>query len=474
LIVSGTKWEEDLRRAGKSKYKALARAIREGIVSGQMPPGHRLPPVRDLAFEVGMTPGTVARAYKLLIDEGRLTAGVGKGTFVAGGRSVPDMIVPDGPVMHDRVTDFQARAHLLSPKVPDLGQATLIKAAMREVAETMPADDLLGYPNRETDMAGRLSFARMLDPEQVGVFGIEDIVTVHGGQSGIVVALQSILQGANPTIAVDELSYGGFRSAALLTRASLVGIPWDDQGPRPEALELAVKEKGIQAFCTSAEVCNPTVMSTSAERRQQIARVAERYGVHVVDDDCYRLMRTRYTGPSYRLLLPELGWYITSPSKSLSAALRIGFVVAPERWGATLARTATYGSFGVSQLVTEVYAKVMAAPEVEAIVDGVQARVRDDIRAAVNLLGRYHMNWSEDVPFFWLQLPEGWRAGEFRQAADAVGVLVKSAEDFSLRDGRSVHAVRVAVNGQMTHEHFVQALRALRDLLDYPPERIAV
>lgn len=477
MIVSGTKWEEELLRAGKSKYKALARAIREGIVSGQMPPGHRLPPVRELAFEVGMTPGTVARAYKLLIDEGRLVAGVGKGTFVADAQQrgpIPTVSLPGAPVMHDPVYDFHERAHLLSPKIPEVGQAALLQAAMHHIADHTAADQFLRYPNRETDVAARLAFAKTLNPEQVGVFATDDIVTSHGGQSGILMVLQSILHGPHPTIAVDALSYGGFRSAGLMTRAEIVGIPWDNHGPRPEALELATREKGIQVFCTSAEVCNPTVLSTSAARRQEIARVAERYGVHVLDDDCYRLMRTRYTGPSYRLLLPELGWYVTSPSKSLTAALRIGFVVAPSGWGNTLARTSAYGSFGVSRFVTDIYAHVMAAPELASVVDQVRARVREDIRAAVNMLGRYTMNWSEDVPFFWLQLPQGWRAGEFCQAAEAAGVLVKSAEDFALRDSRTVHCVRVAVNGLMSHGRFLEALKALRDLLDHPPDRIAV
>ncbi|WP_341366116.1 PLP-dependent aminotransferase family protein [Yoonia sp. BS5-3] len=474
MIVSGTKWEEELRRAGRSKYKALARAIREGIVSGQLQPGHRLPAVRDLAFEVAMTPGTVARAYKLLIDEGRLTAGVGKGTFVSGSQRAPQAVVPGTPILHDPVYDMHARAHLLSPKMPDLGQSEMIREAMRHVAAQTAPDQLLRYPSRDTDLPARLAFAKTLSADQVGSFTVDDIVAAHGGQSGIIMVLQSILRGPSPIIAVDELSYGGFRSAAMLNRATLVGIPWDDQGPRPDAFELAIKEKGIQVFCTSAEVCNPTVLATSPARRLEIVRVAERYGVHILDDDCYRLMQTRYIGPSYRQLLPELGWYVTSPSKSITASLRIGFVIAPHGWSGTLQRTAAFGSFGISRLVTDVYAHVVAQPGFDQVIDGVKARIRQDIRAAVNMLGRYRMNWAEDVPFFWLDLPEGWRAGEFCQAAETAGVLVKSAEDFALRDSRSVHSVRVAVNGLVSHQRFCEALQVLRELLDKPPERIVV
>ena len=216
------------------------------------------------------------------------------------------------------------------------------------------------------------------------------------------------------------------------------------------------------------------MLATSVTRRQEIARVAERYGVHVLDDDCYRLMRTSHIGPSYRLLLPELGWYVTSPSKSITASLRIGFAVAPSGWGGALMRTAAFGSFGISRLVTDVYVHLMGQPGLDAVVDQVKARIRQDVRAAVNALGRYQMNWSEDVPFFWLDLPQGWRAGEFCQAAETAGVLVKSAEDFSLRDSRSVHSVRVAVHGFVPHGRFLEAMSVLRDLLYNPPERTSV
>ena len=74
----------------------------------------------------------------------------------------------------------------------------------------------------------------------------------------------------------------------------------------------------------AVSIANPTVATTSIPRREEIARLAERHGLHIIDDDCYRLMRTRYLGPSYRALCPDFGWYITSPSKSLTAALRIG------------------------------------------------------------------------------------------------------------------------------------------------------
>jgi DNA-binding transcriptional MocR family regulator len=216
------------------------------------------------------------------------------------------------------------------------------------------------------------------------------------------------------------------------------------------------------------------VRTTSTPRRKQIAKLAQRYGIHIIDDDCYRLMRTEHNGPSYRALAPDLGWYVTSPSKSLTAALRIGFAVAPLDWGTNLARTSTFHSFGVTRLVTDLYAYIMAREELPEIIERIKARIAQDVRAAVNILGGHELTWSEQVPFLWLELPMGWRAGEFKQQAETAGVLIKSAEDFALRDGRSNHAVRIAINGQVPHEHFVTGMQTLREMLDSPPDAISV
>lgn len=473
MIVSNTKWQPDLSNAGRAKYKALAQAIREAIVSKQLGESEQLPPVRELAYRVGVTPGTVARAYAVLTDEGRLTAGVGRGTFVAERKQSPRPMW-DAPVLLEPAIDMSEQVHLLNPKMPDVGQCELIRDGMRTLADQMPPDHLLRYPSRDTDVPARLALMNAMAGAPVGPFGVEDVITAHGGQHAIVMILQTILHGPSPVIAVDELSYGGFRSAAMMSRAQVVGVPWDDEGPDPAALELLIKTHGVQVFCTSAEVNNPTVQSTSTARRIEIANLAQRYGMHIIDDDCYRLIGTTHRGPSYRALLPDLGWYVTSPSKSFSAALRIGFGIAPLDWTTNLARTSTFHSFGVSRLVTDMYAFLMAHAALPVVADRVRARIAQDIRGAVNTLGGHKLAWSEDVPFLFLELPQGWRSGDFRQAAEKAGVLIKSAEDFALRDGRAHQAVRIAVNGQTSHDRFIEAMQSLRVMLDRPPEQISV
>ena len=67
-LMLRVRWDSD-----ESVYKQIARQIRHGIGSGELKPGSSLPPVRALASDLGLNLNTVARAYRLLEEEGFVT-----------------------------------------------------------------------------------------------------------------------------------------------------------------------------------------------------------------------------------------------------------------------------------------------------------------------------------------------------------------------------------------------------------------
>ncbi|GAB1363503.1 hypothetical protein MASR1M32_27390 [Rhodobacter sp.] len=76
--MTDTTWQPDLTQYPGTKYLGLSRALRDAIRSGELPAGSQLPTVRDLAWRLHLTPGTVARAYQLATQEGLLAATVGR------------------------------------------------------------------------------------------------------------------------------------------------------------------------------------------------------------------------------------------------------------------------------------------------------------------------------------------------------------------------------------------------------------
>ncbi len=457
---------------GKPKYRAVAGAIRTAVERGQMAPGDRLPPVRELAWRLGITPGTVARAYTVLTDEGALIAEVGRGTYVAPpkAQTKPLLGLEVDSVAHLAGGDVY-EVNLVSPHLPNVGQVALIRQLMAEVAQDPPSG-VMHYPSHATGCAARAAVAAFLADVTLGGVTADDIVLTHGAQNGVVMVMQAVLTGRRPVVLVEELAYPGYRRAAELMRAEVVPVAMDEHGIIPEALEAAARSTGAQLLCLGAEVQNPLLIAMPPERRAEIARIAQRLDFQILEDDCYRLGSV--SGPSFRALAPERGWYVASLSKILTPALRVGWAVPPRAWLPNLRRTAEYGFFGLATPMTDLTAALLTHPQLPALRDALRETVADYIRTMVNVLGAFDLTWREDALYVWLNLPPGWRASAFARAAEAEGVQVRTAEDYADRNAPAPHAIRLTVNAGVSRASFEAALERLRVLLDNPPDRIAV
>ncbi len=471
----GTIWPNTLPNADGPKYKQVSETIRKAIETGKLSVGAKLPPVRELAFQLSITPGTVARAYTVLTDEGVLTAEVGRGTFVAkpffedktaSGRPIEiDVIAHNAPPISDH------EVNLFSPHLPNTGQTTLIRSLLADIA-ALPPSGLMHYPSQAGARPAREAVVHWLDGLPLGPIAEHQVVLANGGQNAISLLFQTLLRGRRPAILVEELSYPGFRRAAELLRADVVPVAMDEHGVIPEALDAAARNHDAQIFCTTADVHNPTGLFTPTHRREALVAVARRNDLQILEDACY--MVRDGNAPSYRMLAPERSWYTSSVSKSLTPALRFGFSIGPDGAATRMRRTAEYGFFGVSTLITDLVAALLThpqLPEIEAEMRRVNSRY---LQTAANILGMYQLGWHPETPFMWLTLPEGWRAGAFCMAAENVGVRIRPSEDYACRNARTPHAVRMAVNAGLPLSTFEDAMQRLRDLLDNPSGSISV
>jgi len=460
MIVPDTIWPPNLSYAGKSKYKALAQTIRDGIASGDLAAGSKLPPVRDLAFRVGVTPGTVARAYTLLTDEGRLSAAVGRGTYVADvtrkGRK------PEPPLLH--LVD-ESTADFRSSRVPDVGQGLLIDDAFIRLGHSHRRRHI-NYPTSITDIEARKAVVDWIGPVRAGHLDAHQVVLGNGAQNCVILALQAELHGAHPVILTDELAYPGVRHAARLLRAQVVGVAMDEDGLIPEALAEAYRTHGGQVLLTSAEVHSPTTTQTSYARKKEIAALAERFGLTIIEDDCHSIAPTDV--PAYRAILPKQSYFISSLTKGVSGALRFGYAVAPVDRVSDLRQVAQSSFHGIAQPILDVCTDLLTSGDAGRVKDKVVAHTAERVRLAVNRLGGWDLRWREDAPFLWLQLPQGWRSSSFALACERKGISVRPADEFALSDQRAPNAVRLAATTCVSESRYLQALDDMNTLLANP------
>jgi DNA-binding transcriptional MocR family regulator len=244
----------------------------------------------------------------------------------------------------------------------------------------------------------------------------------------------------------------------------------DDEGIIPEALIEAYRTHGGQVLLTAAEVHSPTTIKTSYRRKKAIVAIAERFGLTIIEDDCHTTAPTEV--PGYRALLPGQSYFLSSLTKSVSGALRFGFVVAPAGKGKELRQIAQSSFYGVAQPILDICTDLLTSGEAARIRDEVLAQTANRVRLAVNKLGRWDLCWREDAPFVWLQLPTGWRASSFAIACEKRGVTIRPADEFALSDGMAPNAVRLAVNTCMAQDQYLAALDHMDDLLGNPTSRI--
>lgn len=453
-----TIWSPDLSVVRGPKYAALAASIRGAVRDGTLGEGARLPPVRRLADTMGVTPGTVARAYAELTGEGVLTAAVGRGTFVApAGRE-------EGLEPYLVATTEAGEVNLRTALVPDVGQGAAIADAIRRTATE---EGWSRYPVPSDDLPLARALLDWCSEGEVGPADPSLVVPTLGAQHALTVVMQVVLRGTRPRVVVDELAYPGFRHAAALARAEVSGLPWDEDGPIPDAFEAACRLGGVQLYCTSAEVANPTTRRTAPARRAEIVAVARRHDVQILDDDCF--ISGAPEAPLYRGLAPERVWHVGSFSKRVSPMLRFGYLIAPEGRGREARLALQHQAFGLPRPVTDTVLELLRSGAAGEIKERVRAANRRAVGVAREVLAGQEFESRDEVPLVWLRMPRGWRASTFAAAAKARGVLVKPADLFALPDGRAPNYARIALNGAVEPDVYAEALGRLAAILSQPP-----
>lgn len=450
-----TIWSPTLDDSQGVKYLALHEKLRGDIETGKLASGQKLPPVRELAWSLGITPGTVARAYQKGTDEGLLTAVVGRGTFVAE--------APDGDADVD-VRDISP-VNLRSMRTPDVGQEDAFRQALlamskRSVKRYAQYPDAEDYQPLQRALCDWLKLVNLrAEPE--------DIVPCYGAQNGLQIAMSTCIAGKKPVVLCEDHAFFGVRQVAEMLRIDLVGIGMDDEGMLPDALERACRETGASVLTTSSNVHNPTTIQTSHRRRLEIASICERYDLQIIDDDCWGNEPSE--AESYRAICRERYWYVTSLTKMVAAGLRVGFVLCPPGQAKAATRTTRSMYHGISLPVAEITLELLRSGQAEAIRTKVMKVIADRVQRAINILGHCDIRWRAKVPYIWLYLPKGWRPSNFALHCERQNILIRTADEFTLRDGNPENAIRISLNANLPLDVYEGTLRKIAAMLAEPP-----
>jgi DNA-binding transcriptional MocR family regulator len=447
-----TIWAPDLQHRAGPLYRAIVEALALDVAEGRLPHGARLPTHRDLAGALGVTVGTVSRAYTEAARRGLVSGEVGRGTFV---RAAGEL----GDGESDSVVDL-GQNH--PPDPPSHPQRTALHATLADLADRTDLSRLLDYPAAGGDAADREAGAAWVSRAGVAARA-EDVIVCTGSQHGLTVLLATLLEPGDVLLA-EELTYAGLKAVAGLLRLRLRGLPIDRHGLRPDALDEACREGGAKAVYLIPTLHNPTTALMPGERRAEVVAVARAHGLAIVEDDVHGLLPEERPAP-LAALAPERTYYLTSTSKTLAPGLRIAYVKAPVTMVPRLEAALRATTWAVAPLTAAVASAWIRDGTADALVAARRAEARARQRLARERLAGADFDAHPEAYYLWLRLPEPWRSDSLVAEARARGVVLTSAEAFTVGRGPVPHAVRLCFGAARTREALDRGLAVVADLL---------
>jgi 2-aminoadipate transaminase len=333
------------RTGDHSVGEQMLDAFREAIAAGELAPGEKLPPTRELAELAGVNHLTAVRAYRRLRELGLVISQVGRGTFVREAAGALPNGTGDGPEWQryvlppitesagDRAMDEMYRHSQARGLIPlSVGYPSSELFPFEQMRQAM-TEALDGHDSRAlqyTDIAGLPELV-----EQIAAFSAErgapedpeNILVTSGARQGLTLVTRSILRPGD-VVACESPSFMGVLESVRDSGARMLPAPVDADGIDTNALEELLARQEIKLLALQPRCHNPTGADLSAGRRSHLLELAQRHGFFIVEDGIYADLR--FAGEdlgSLRRELPSHVIYVDSLSKIVGGGLRVGWVI---------------------------------------------------------------------------------------------------------------------------------------------------
>ncbi len=333
------------------------------------------------------------------------------------------------------------------------------------------AQDIFQREGKVLFQYGHYSGYRPLREWIAGRFGVKtEQVLIGNGSMEFFTFAGSLLVNPGETVYVESPSYDRAITAMKRIGAKVVGIRLDKDGVNIEDLKKELRKSPPKIFYLIPDFQNPSGVTTSLEKRREIARLAREYGFYIIEDSPYRYLRYRGSEvPSFRGLLPERVIHISSFSKIMSPGLRIGFVLMPEdispRFHKWSEDTYIHPALPTAGIAHEYCRRGLLDPNIEKLKGIYLPRMEAMLQAL-----REHLNGAEWIEpeggyFISTTLPENIDGREIWKNCRNFGIVLTDGRGF-FPDGRGENFIRLPFSA-LTPGEIVEGIKRLAKAVDY-------
>ena len=445
------------------KYQRLSDGVEQGMADGVLAPGCKLPPHRLLADSLGVTVGTVSRAYAELERLGKVVARVGDGTYVREqGMERPR----DGGFRN--VSEQPLPCLDMSRNQPIPGrQALCLSQGLQALASDPQAmQRISGYTADAGLPEYRAAGARWLGHGEF-VARAEQVICVNGGQHGLLCALMALLK-AGDTLVTEQLTYPGLISVARNLGIKLIGLAMDAEGLLPAALDEACRQHRVTALYCTPTLQNPTAAVMSTARREALVEVCRGHNLLIIEDQAHAVLVQERPLPLSHFA-PERTVLIASLSKAVSAGLRVGYLYAPQALLSRLSAAVRASCWMATPLALELATQWIESGVARQLLEQQIIEISRRKALVEGVLQGLQYRTHAQSPHFWIDVPEPWRASQVEAELKRSGYLIATAEAFAVGHGAVPQAIRVSVcnsvgDDRLLREGVEAVVSALREV----------
>lgn len=422
------------------KYLRLAQSLEKAIHAGTIMYGAKLPPHRILADKLGVTPGTVSRAYAELERMGLVIARVGDGTFVRerGQQSSREKGFRNFIDTQVHMNDMSRNMH-----IPGTESELLARTLTRFAQDRGLLQELMMYTHEGGLARHRQAGAKWLKngnfipvPEQV--------LCVNGSQHGLLSVIMAMLR-AGDTLVTEQLTYPGLISISRFLGIKILSIEMDDNGIIPSSLQELCRINKITALYCTPTIQNPTTSVLSVERRREIAKICTEHNILIIEDETHGVLMFDRP-PPITFFAPERGIVISSLSKAVSSGLRVGYVHVPASRVDCLSAAIRNTCWMATPLSLEIASEWIENGSAISLLNQQVEEIARRKNLVMEMLQGLHYVTHSLSPHFWIEVPAPWRISEIEHFLRQKNHLIATAEAFHAGKGPTPQFVRASVS----------------------------
>ncbi len=436
-------WAPVMELGSGTKYAAVAAAIAKGVDDGALMPGTRLPPQREIAEYFNVTIATVTKAIDLATRNGLVIARAGSGTYI----NQKGSQAPFKPTHVD-----------LSLNAPPAElTAQLLQESLQHTASSAEATSLFDYepvPGSANNRAAGCAWMALRDH----VVSPEQVLITHGAHEGLIVSLLALTEPGD-SVLCEELNYAGLRRIGQMLRLKLVGIAVDEEGMVTDQVAgLIAKHRPKVIVCTPA-THNPTSATLSHQRRLKLIESAKAASVPIIEDDIYGLLAGPES-PPLAALWPEGVVLVTSLSKTVSAGMRVGYVVAPKTLTLPLRDAMLMLAWTEPSLQASMAAHLIGSGAAQQCVAIHRAEAQRRIDVALRTLGPFMFKPQSPTYHVWVDTGST-RPDDIAIALYRQGIQVSPGSHFSVDGSLAPMALRISLGRVPSMQALESALQTV-------------